>query len=79
MKELYCITIKYTVMVLADNKEKAEELGSWHATDDYNEPDFASVRKVKKLDDIPQIWRDCIPYGGDEDSTCEEIIKEMEG
>lgn len=65
-KRLYRVTVMF--MVLAENETAAEYAEQY--------PDGASV-EVEMANSVPSDWRDAIPYGGDDNRTCGEILREM--
>ena len=69
MKRLYLIEARYYVM--AEDRIEARHII----------PDSisASIIFVSEVDKVDADWLDAIPYGGDNDKVCGEIIQEIPG
>lgn len=77
MKKLYRVDM--TVMVMAENREDALDIGVGNAAPD----DFEVYRILIPLEvyrilmplSVPDGWRSRFPFGQDVNETCGEIIK----
>ena len=65
MKKIYELTI--TAYVLA---ETAEDARAEARSIDTSGCDVEAY----EVSQVPQEWMDCMPFGGDEDKTCAEIL-----
>lgn len=75
MKKLYRVEVVTSLYVLAEDERDARDLGSSHA----REEDAASVSAclVNDLREIDPEWRRSLPYGGDGEKTCVEILTQL--
>ena len=65
MKKLYEVTKLY--YVLAEDELEAE----------YTDAGHGATTEVIEVNSVAAAWLDLIPFGGDDDRTCREILKEM--
>jgi len=73
---LWRVTVEYELLVVADNKHEAETEAEHYAGEDGSEPDMSIAHKVLTIEDVPNEWRNCIPFGGDQkdERTCRERV-----
>lgn len=82
MKKLYIVEIERTIMVVADNDKEARAIALENENDemDMSEPrgicvyDVDTENNPKIKASIPKDWMNCIPYGGNDDKTVQEIL-----
>lgn len=74
MKTLYKVDVSGCVYVYADSILEAEDL----AQDGVRDNEYSNLEYFVSIPDAKDIkhdhWHDCIPYGEEEDRTCEEIL-----
>lgn len=70
--KLYKVTISTTLMVVAPDFVKAEEV----AFDNQRNEDYEMVAdEIFSVEEIPTDWLGGVPYGdNDDEKTCEEIL-----
>lgn len=73
MKRLFEVTIEKTIYVMADTEDEAEvEAESIEAEE---QGDAISCREIKGVEEVPEDWRDAIPWNvEDGDLTIREIL-----
>ena len=73
---LWRVTVEYELLVVADSERQAESEAEYHAGEDGSEPSLTVATRVQKIEDVPDEWRDSIPFGGDQkdERTCRERV-----
>lgn len=73
---LWRVTVEYTLLVVADSEREAETEAEYYAGEDGSEPDMSIARQVRTIEDVPNEWRNSIPFGGDrkDERTCRERV-----
>jgi hypothetical protein len=68
--------VEYTLLVVADTEREAETEAEYYAGEDGSEPDMSVAHQVRTIEDVPNEWRNCIPFGGDrkDERTCRERV-----
>jgi hypothetical protein len=36
-----------------------------------------NAREISKLSQVPEVWRDCLPYGGDGKTNCQDLLEQQ--
>ena len=72
---IYAVTLTYEIFVDAESEEAAAEIAE-AAMSDHPEPDEIWLDGRLTIDEIPKVWRNCIPYTAtmDDDRTIEERL-----
>lgn len=73
MRKLFKVEIERTVMVMAEDEKEAERLALYYEREEEAENTFLSV--VKDLSEVTDDWKESIPYGSEDDQTCEQLLK----
>ncbi len=68
MKRLYRIDVTYYVM--AESREEAQMVRP-----DFGIEEALSDASIEETLSVSSSWRDAIPFGGDDDRTCGEILE----
>ena len=78
MKKLYMVHIEDDIMVMAENEKDAEDVAVRGLREEDADPDFVDAALVEGLGVacLPKGWQGCLPWGGDDDRTCEQILKD---
>lgn len=79
-KLLYRVTLEYELMVMAEDDHEAdlEAASGMHDLSFTSEPTFSIPKLITDERDIPEEWKDCIPYGrAAEDRTCLKILSDL--
>ena len=75
---LYAINLSVTSVVEAKTAEHAYRVAFDHRREIFSECpriDLSELNEVRAIDDLPDEWdADCLPYGGDGDTTIREIL-----
>ena len=73
---LWRVTVEYTLLVVADNEREAATEAVYYAGEDGSEPDMSIAHQVCSIEDVPNEWRNSIPFGGDrkDERTCRERV-----
>jgi hypothetical protein len=73
---LWRVTVEYTLLVVADNEREAATEAEYYAGEDGSEPDMSIAHQVCSIEDVPNEWRNSIPFGGDrkDERTCRERV-----
>ena len=73
---LWRVTVEYTLLVVADNECEAATEAEYYAGEDGSEPDMSIAHQVCSIEDVPNEWRNSIPFGGDrkDERTCRERV-----
>lgn len=75
MKKLYICTVSLDVAVMAENITEAEKLVIYHAKDELSNGFALSLgNEIEDISQLPKEWQDSIPYNGDDDKTCSQIL-----
>lgn len=74
---LWRVTVERTMMVVAADEREAEREAEYYAKEEDSLADMVAASLVSRVEDIPQEWRDSIPWGGDrkDDRTCAERVE----
>lgn len=79
-RKLYKVTVATDIMVMGFNKKEAEEIAKTKAINEISIYGEAEGKLIKHFADIPQNWKDVIPYAPDtaaqEERKCVEIFAE---
>jgi len=69
---LWRVTVEYTLLVVADTEREAETEAEYYVGEDGSEPDMSIAHQVRTIEDVPNEWRNSIPFGGDrkDERTC---------
>ena len=62
---LWRVTVEYELLVVADDERKAESEAEYYAREDGSNLILTVATKVHKIEDVPDEWKDSIPFGGD--------------
>lgn len=73
-KKLYRVDVSFTLYVLADDSFGARDLAQQHVREE--SPDETYATEITDPLHIDSDWRNALPYGGDEDKTCLQILEE---
>lgn len=76
MSKLWRVTVEHEYFVTADDEFAAERIARENCSSalrDFDDRDVW-VSEVSELKTVPNEWRDSLPYGGDDDLTCEQIL-----
>ena len=76
--KLFLITVERSFMVAADSETEAELEAEWAEGEEIGngvEATFLHAVEITNANDIPTEWLDSIPYGGEGDTVCREIIE----
>jgi hypothetical protein len=77
-QKLYAVTIERTIMVVAENETAAEQLASEHEREEtFSVADYVHALPVSTLSRVPKAWRECLPYGGDGKTNCQDFISAL--
>ncbi|MFH1690586.1 MAG: hypothetical protein ABIE42_10190 [Candidatus Eisenbacteria bacterium] len=68
-KRLFRVTISATVYILAEDENEAED----EARELHSEETGRTIR-ADEATDVPDVWEDSYPFGGDGTKTCREIL-----
>jgi hypothetical protein len=73
---LWRVTVEYTLLVVADNECEAATEAEYYAGEDGSEPDMSIAHQVCSIEDVPNEWRNSLPFGGDrkDERTCRERV-----
>ena len=73
---LYLVEVTANVLVDAKNEDAAIGQALYEAEEDILKEENCIATKVTSENEIPKIWRNCIPWGNKKDQTCEEILRQ---
>jgi len=68
-KKLFSVTVEFEMIVLAEDRQEAEELGDQYYRDVYDP--VVSAREIKDPRRIPSDWKDSFPF--DDGDNCETV------
>lgn len=70
--KIFEVNVTKTILVLAQDEREAElEAGTYES----EEPgDVQVVGEITSMDQVPEQWKDALPYGGDGDLTIKQIL-----
>jgi hypothetical protein len=75
MKRLYQVHIEDTIMVMAEDEHSAEEKALYAQRHEEDaDPDACIAFTVNDIKEVSAAWIDSIPYGEDQDRTCQQIL-----
>ena len=74
-KKIYHVQVNTTLCILAEDEREATVLARVHAREE--EPVVSSVKLVEKIEDIPNGWAHCLPWG--KNKTDQDKILTVEG
>lgn len=73
--KLFKVYVERTVMVMARDQDSAEyEAERLTDRGDCGEADICHAVAVDAVEQIPPEWSGCIPFGEEDDRTCEAIV-----
>ena len=77
MKKLYIVNIESSMIILAEDRDEAVEIGmkSLHEHLIDADSDFGRPRELRDENQIPYNWRDAFPFGEGGNKTCLEIMR----
>ena len=77
--KLWEVTIERAIFVLAETEREAEHVAERNEGEEsYNPADCVWAREITDPKQISLPWRDSLPYGKNNDLTCEEFLKTLE-
>lgn len=82
MKQLFAVEVEATLYAIADDDSEAEKIiQSALDSDRYARDDVASGALLSAYEVVhPKhhlgVWRDSIPYGEEQDRTCQQVLDE---
>lgn len=73
---LFKVTIERTLVVVARTSGEAECLAPAYAREEDSEPDSIIATPITSIEQVPNVWRNAIPWGGrgDDDNTVEQRL-----
>ena len=73
---LYAVTVKRMMIVSAYSEAEAAHLAKRSERESVSDyaSDLQSVQLLDTLDKVPPIWRDCLPYGGDDTTRIKQYF-----
>lgn len=73
---LWLVTVEYTLLVVADSEREAETEAEYYVGEDGSGPAMSIAHQVRTIEDVPNEWRNSIPFGGDrkDERTCRERV-----
>lgn len=73
---LWRVTVEYTLLVVAETEREAETEAEYYAGENGGEADMSIAHVVRTIEDVPNEWRNSIPFGGDrkDGRTCWERV-----
>lgn len=86
MKKLFGVTITNKIYVMAEDKKDAERVAKENIREEESSNFHVMPMEVGNSGvyvdqlgewEIEEEWKNSIPYGGDDDKTCSEIVIEM--
>lgn len=75
--KLYAVEVVVNILVLARTLPEAEKLARKNAGEEVSDNFGAFACEVKTEGDIPEEWRDSIPYGEERDRSCAQIMADQ--
>src|SRR6187551_3245875 len=74
---LYRVDIERTMFVVAESESEAAIIAEEFERDQVAEcaPELTFAQEVTDEADIPDAWRNSLPWGGDDDRTCEWYVR----
>jgi hypothetical protein len=76
---LWKVSIEIEIMVVAENRQKAEAEALYHLTEERDNALSVYAEEIEDAQAIPMEWRQGIPYGDNrgDDRTCLERLKDL--
>jgi hypothetical protein len=77
-KKMYVVDVELTMVVMAESKREAISIAQDHVEEEaYIDTEAVTVvSELKKPSEVPPYWKNCIPWGSDDDRTIEAILSE---
>ena len=75
---LYQVFIERSLFVLAASPRHAEDIALLYEREEIGNtfgPDMISASLITKKSQIPEEWKSSIPYGWNEQTTCDELVE----
>ena len=71
--KIFEVNVTKTILVLAEDEREAElEAGTYESEED---GDVRVVSEITSMDQVPDEWKDTLPYGGDGELTIKQILE----
>jgi len=77
-KRLFEVEISQTIFVLAQDESEAKEIAAEQASCGGNLEWTDAQCFAHKATGLPKDWRDAIPFGANNDETCEQVAEAWE-
>jgi len=80
MKKLFKTTISVDILSTAESSSEAQKIAKANVVDEIEQLGKAISVEVKKVEDISEDWRDCIPFSNSqtlESKTCKAILSDI--
>lgn len=77
-RKLYKVKIEVDLMVMADDNNQAIAIGKKNAPNEVVEYGTGEATIVKSLSNVPDSWKNVIPYGAEgtvQNKTCEDMFQ----
>lgn len=70
--KIFEVSVTKTIIVLAEDEREAElEAGTYESEED---GDVHVVGEITSMDQVPDQWKDALPYGGDGELTIKQLL-----
>lgn len=71
--KIFEVIVTKTILVLAEDEREAEmEAGTYESEED---GDVHVMGEITSMAQVPEEWKDALPYGGDGDLTIRQILE----